>query len=45
MTVLAGTVHYATCRKQGHSAWRFLQNALSAYHSQTPAPSLLPKAM
>ncbi len=33
-----------TCRKQGRSAWQFLQNALSAYHFQTPAPSLLPQA-
>ena len=33
-----------TCRKQGRSAWRFLQNALSAYHFQTPTPSLLPQA-
>lgn len=31
-----------TCRKQGRSAWQFLQNALSAYHFQTQAPSLLP---
>ena len=33
----------ATCRKQGRSAWQFLQNALSAYHFQTPAPSLVPQ--
>jgi len=32
-----------TCRKQGRSAWQFLQNALSAHHFQTPAPSLLPQ--
>ena len=32
-----------TCRKQGRSAWRFLQNALSAHHFQAPAPSLLPQ--
>jgi len=32
-----------TRRKQGRSAWQFLQNALSAYHFQTPAPSLLPQ--
>ena len=32
-----------TCRKQSRSAWQFLQNALSAYHFQTPAPSLLPQ--
>ncbi len=32
----------STCRKQGRSAWRFLQNALSADHFQTQAPSLLP---
>lgn len=33
-----------TCRKQGRSAWQFLQNALSAYYFQTPTPSLLPQA-
>jgi transposase len=33
-----------TCRKQGRSSWQFLQNALSAHYSQTPAPSLLPQA-
>ena len=33
-----------TCRKQGRSAWEFLQNALSAYYFQTPTPSLLPQA-
>ncbi len=32
-----------TCRKQSRSVWQFLQNALSAYHFQTPAPSLLPQ--
>ena len=32
----------STCRKQGRSAWQFLQDALSAYHFQTQAPSLLP---
>ncbi len=32
-----------TCRKQGRSAWQFLQNALSAHHFHTPAPSLLPQ--
>jgi len=32
-----------TCRKQGRSAWRFLQNALSAHYFQTPAPSLIPQ--
>jgi len=31
-----------TCRKQGRSAWQFLQDALSAHYSHTPAPSLLP---
>jgi transposase len=31
-----------TCRKQGRSAWQFLQNALSAYYFHTPTPSLLP---
>jgi len=33
-----------TCRKQGRSAWQFLQNTLSAYYFQAPTPSLLPKA-
>ena len=33
----------ATCRKQGRSAWQFLQEALSAYCLETPAPSLLPQ--
>jgi hypothetical protein len=33
-----------TCRKQGRSAWKFLQNALSAYYFQSSAPSLLPQA-
>jgi len=32
-----------TCRKQGRPAWQFLQDALSAHHYQTPAPSLLPQ--
>ncbi len=32
-----------TCRKQGHSAWQFLQDALWAHYFQTPAPSLLPQ--
>ena len=32
-----------TCRKQGRSAWQFLQDALSAHYVQTPAPSLLPQ--
>jgi len=32
-----------TCRKQGRSAWQFLQDALSAYYFQTPTPSLLPQ--
>ncbi len=32
-----------TCRKQGRSAWQFLQNALSAYYFQNPTPSLLPQ--
>ena len=32
-----------TCRKQGRSAWKFLQNALSAHYFQTPTPSLLPQ--
>jgi len=30
----------ATCKKQGRSSWQFLQNTLSAYYFQTPAPSL-----
>ncbi len=34
----------ATCRKQGRSAWQFLQDALSAKYFQTPMPSLLPQA-
>jgi len=33
-----------TCRKQGRSAWQFLQKALSAHYFQTPTPSLLPQA-
>ena len=32
-----------TCRKQGRSAWQFLENALSAHYFQTPTPSLLPQ--
>jgi transposase len=32
-----------TCRKQGRSAWQFLQDALSSYYFQTPPPSLLPQ--
>ncbi len=32
-----------TCRKQGRSAWQFLQNALSAHYFQTPTPSLVPQ--
>ena len=32
-----------TCRKQGRSAWQFLQNALSAHYFQTPTPSLIPQ--
>ena len=32
-----------TCRKQGRSAWRFLQDALLAFHSHGPAPSLIPQ--
>ena len=34
-----------TCRKQGRSAWQFLQEALSAHYVQTPAPSLLPQRL
>lgn len=34
----------ATCRKQGRSAWQFLQDVLSAKYFQTPMPSLLPQA-
>ena len=33
-----------TCRKQGRSAWRFLQDALLAFHGQIPAPSLVPQS-
>ena len=33
----------ATCRKQGRSAWQFLQDVLSAKYFQTPMPSLLPQ--
>ena len=33
-----------TCRKQGRSAWQFLQDALSAHYFHTPTPSLLPQA-
>ena len=33
-----------TCRKQGRSAWRFLQEALLAFHGHGPAPSLIPQA-
>lgn len=33
-----------TCRKQGRSAWQFLQDALSAHYFQTSTPSLLPQA-
>jgi len=33
-----------TCRKQGRSAWQFLQNALSAHYFQAPTPSLVPQA-
>jgi len=33
-----------TCRKQGRSAWQFLEAALLAFHNQTSAPSLLPQA-
>jgi len=32
----------ATCRKQGRSAWQFLQEAVSAHYFQTPTPSLIP---
>jgi len=31
-------------RKQGRSAWQFLQDALSAHYFQTPTPSLVPLA-
>ena len=31
-----------TCRKQGRSAWQFLQEAVSAHYFQTPTPSLIP---
>lgn len=32
-----------TCRKQGRSAWRFLQEAFNAHDLQGVTPSLLPK--
>ena len=32
------------CRKQGRSAWEFLENVISAYHFQSSTPSLLPRA-
>lgn len=32
-----------TCRKQGRSAWRFLQEAFSAHYLQGVTPSLLPR--
>ncbi len=32
-----------TCKKQGRSSWKFLQDALSAHYFQTPTPSLLPQ--
>ena len=32
----------ATCRKQGRSAWQFLQQAVSAHYFQTPTPTLIP---
>jgi len=33
-----------TCREQGRSAWRFLQDALLAFHGHGPAPSFIPHA-
>jgi len=32
-----------TCRKQGRSAWQFLQEAISAHYFHTPMPSLIPQ--
>jgi transposase len=32
-----------TCRKQGRSAWRFIQEALNAHHFGRPVPSLVPQ--
>jgi transposase len=32
-----------TCRKQGRSAWRFIQEALNAHHFGGPMPSLVPE--
>jgi len=32
-----------TCRKQGRSAWQFLQEAVSAHYFHTPMPSLIPQ--
>ena len=32
-----------TCRKQGRSAWQFLQDAVSAHYFHTPMPSLIPQ--
>lgn len=31
-----------TCRKQGRSAWQFLQQAVTAHYFKTPTPSLVP---
>jgi hypothetical protein len=33
-----------TRRKQGHSAWEFLENAICARYFQSSTPSLLPQA-
>lgn len=32
-----------TCRKQGRSAWQFLQEAVSSHYLHTPMPSLIPQ--
>ena len=32
-----------TCRKQGRSAWWFIQEALNAHHFSGPVPSLVPQ--
>jgi len=32
-----------TCRKQGRSAWQFLQEAIAAHYFHTPMPSLIPQ--
>lgn len=34
-----------SCRKQGRSAWQFLQEAVSAHYFHTPMPSLIPQTL